>query len=96
MQETPHFDLIVIGAGNAGLAAALTAAGLGKRVLVVEKNLYPGGSAASFRRGRFEFEVPINVESDSVGGVRIITEKLYSILKDFNLDMGLMEKYLGK
>ena len=40
--------------------------------------------------------LPINVESDSVGGVRIITEKLYSILKDFNLDMGPMEKYLGK
>lgn len=40
--------------------------------------------------------LPINVESDSVGGVRIITEKLYSILKDFNLDMGPMERYLGK
>lgn len=56
MQADLHYDLIVIGAGNAGLAAALTASRLGKRVLVVEKNLYPGGSAISFKRGRFEFE----------------------------------------
>lgn len=38
----PHFDLIVIGAGAAGLTALYTALGLGKRVLLVEKAL-PGG-----------------------------------------------------
>ena len=88
MQETPHFDLIVIGAGNAGLAAALTAAGLGKRVLVVEKNLYPGGSAASFRRGRFEFEASLH-EIACVG-----TPENPGSVRDFFQDNGIHMEFV--
>lgn len=51
-----QYDIIVIGAGNGGLAAAVTAADAGKSVLIIDKNLVPGGCATSFRRGRFEFE----------------------------------------
>jgi succinate dehydrogenase/fumarate reductase flavoprotein subunit len=40
------FDLIVVGAGAAGLAAANRAADLGGRVLLLEKGEAPGGSAA--------------------------------------------------
>jgi succinate dehydrogenase/fumarate reductase flavoprotein subunit len=40
------FDLIVVGAGAAGLAAANRAVDLGGRVLVLEKGQTPGGSAA--------------------------------------------------
>jgi len=49
-------DVIVVGAGNAGLAAAATTSKLGLSTLVIERNNTPGGCAASFRRGRFEFE----------------------------------------
>ena len=35
-------DVIVIGAGPAGLMAAAVAAGRGKRVTVLEKNDFPG------------------------------------------------------
>lgn len=38
-----QIDLLVIGAGPAGLAAALTAAGCGLSVLVVDENPQPGG-----------------------------------------------------
>ena len=38
-------DIAVIGAGPAGLSAAITAARLGKRVLLIEKNGYLGGNA---------------------------------------------------
>lgn len=38
----PHSDCIVIGAGPAGLAAAIAAAARGERVLIVEKNDRPG------------------------------------------------------
>ncbi|MEM9387716.1 MAG: Si-specific NAD(P)(+) transhydrogenase [Pseudomonadota bacterium] len=38
-----HFDLIVIGSGPSGRRGAIQAAKLGKRVLVVEKNLRVGG-----------------------------------------------------
>jgi 3-oxosteroid 1-dehydrogenase len=40
------YDLIVVGSGGGGLCAALTAAALGKRVLVVEKRPTVGGSTA--------------------------------------------------
>jgi succinate dehydrogenase/fumarate reductase flavoprotein subunit len=43
---TKPFDLIVVGAGAAGLAAANRAADLGGRVLVLEKGQAAGGSAA--------------------------------------------------
>lgn len=41
------FDLLVIGAGPAGEAAASTAARLGKRVVVVEKSGHVGGAAVN-------------------------------------------------
>jgi len=50
------FDVIVIGAGNAGLAFASTATKNGLKTLVLERNILPGGCATSFVRGRFEYE----------------------------------------
>ena len=41
-------DLIILGAGPAGVGAAFRAAGAGRRVLVVERGQGPGGAAASF------------------------------------------------
>ncbi|NLC48643.1 MAG: NAD(P)/FAD-dependent oxidoreductase [Tenericutes bacterium] len=54
-----NYDVIVIGAGNAGLMAALSIAEKGKKVLVLEKNNGPGGLATSFIKGRFEFETSL-------------------------------------
>ena len=51
-----HYDIVVVGAGNAGLSAALHCACEGKKVLLIEQHNLPGGCATSFRRGRFEFE----------------------------------------
>ena len=51
-----NYDVIVIGAGNGGLSAAVTTAQAGLRTLVLERHNLPGGSATSFVRGRFEFE----------------------------------------
>ncbi|HSQ57028.1 MAG TPA: FAD-dependent oxidoreductase, partial [Gemmata sp.] len=45
MSDVRHFDMIVIGAGPSGCAAACTAALLGKKVAVVEKNPVVGGAA---------------------------------------------------
>ncbi len=49
------YDVIVVGAGNAGLVAAATTAKNGLKTLLLEKHNLPGGCATSFRRGRFEF-----------------------------------------
>ncbi|UED86257.1 phytoene desaturase family protein [Streptomyces profundus] len=54
------FDVIVIGAGLGGLAAATTLQRGGLRTLVVERHSIPGGAATSFVRGRFEFEVSLH------------------------------------
>jgi len=50
------YDVVVIGAGNGGLAAAATTAQKGMKTLLIEQHSLPGGFASSFVRGRFEFE----------------------------------------
>lgn len=55
-----NVDVIVIGAGNGGLASAATLSMEGKKVIVFEKHNIPGGCGTTFRRGRFEFEVALH------------------------------------
>lgn len=62
------YDVIIIGAGNGGLASAATLSEKGKRVIVFEKHNIPGGCGTSFRRGRFEFEVALH-QLSSMGTV---------------------------
>ena len=54
------FDCVVIGAGNGGLIASLRLAKSGKKVLLVERHILPGGFATSFSRGRFNFEASLH------------------------------------
>jgi len=54
------YDVVVIGAGNGGLTAALSLAKKGVKVLLLERHNVPGGCATSFIRGRFEFEVALH------------------------------------
>ena len=60
------YDVIVIGAGNGGLAAACRILSEGKTCLVCEKHNIPGGFATSFVRGRFEFEASLH-EFNGIG-----------------------------
>lgn len=55
-----NYDVIVIGAGNGGLASAATLCEKGKKVILFEQHNIPGGCGTSFRRGRFEFEVALH------------------------------------
>ena len=54
------YDVIIVGAGNGGLVAACTLSQMGFRTLLLEKHNLPGGCAASFVRGRFEFEASLH------------------------------------
>jgi prolycopene isomerase len=64
-----EFDVVVAGAGNAGLTAAATCAKNGLKTLLLEKHNLPGGSATSFVRGRYEFETSLHELAD-VGSVQ--------------------------
>ena len=50
------YDIVVVGAGNSGLSAALQSQLAGKKTLLIEQHNLPGGAATSFVRGRFEIE----------------------------------------
>jgi len=77
-----RYDVIVVGAGNGGLAAAANTASAGLSTLLLEKHNIPGGCATSFRRGRFEFEPSLH-ELCSVG----TAERPNSVYKVFD-DLG--------
>ena len=50
-------DVVVIGAGIAGLTAAALLAKAGRRVLLLEAHHQSGGCAGTFRRGPYTFDV---------------------------------------
>lgn len=54
------YEVIVVGAGNSGMAAAATCAKFGKKTLLLERHNIIGGSTQSFRRGRFEYEASLH------------------------------------
>ena len=54
------YDVVVVGAGNAGMTASAALAQKGVKVLLLERHNIPGGCGTSFCRGRFEFEVALH------------------------------------
>ncbi len=74
-----HYDLIVVGAGSGGFGAALAAARLGIKVLLVEKSDWLGGNAT--RCG-------VNVWETGVGGTGIPFD-LYKRLKKIPHAVGI-------
>lgn len=55
------YDVIVIGAGNGGLMAALNIASKGKSVLVLESNYISGGLATSFVKVDLNLKIHLDV-----------------------------------
>lgn len=47
MPKFNHYDIVVVGGGTAGCAAAYTAGKLGLKTLLIEKNIHLGGSITS-------------------------------------------------
>lgn len=63
-EANKNYDVVVIGAGNGGLVAAIRVLQAGFSCLLVEKHNLPGGFATSFKRGRFEFEASLHELND--------------------------------
>lgn len=82
------YDYIVVGAGCAGLAAALELAYNGKKTLLIEQHNIPGGCATGFVRGRFEFEPSLHElcgvgPEDNPGAVRALMDR-YGVKVEWN------------
>lgn len=61
------YDVVVIGAGLAGMSAAACLAAAGKKVLAVEQGDGPGGYAHAFRRGDYVFDPAVHVTASGFG-----------------------------
>lgn len=56
----PRWDVVVIGSGIGGLAAAAALSHAGRRVLVLERHTQAGGLTQTFERGGFRFNVGVH------------------------------------
>lgn len=61
-----HYDVIVIGAGMSGLAAAIRPAMYDKKVLLIESHSIPGGLNSYYKRGKREFDVGLHALTNYV------------------------------
>src|SRR5204863_1662797 len=77
-RAVPDVDVVVIGSGAGGLAAALALARAGRRVLVLEQNEEPGGLSRTLEIGgqRFSPGVQYIGELGPGGGFRALLEGL--------------------
>ncbi len=67
MENYPSFDVVIAGAGNAALGAALTAAERGARVVVLESSPqeFRGGNSRHTRNFRCMHDAPTNVQTEA-------------------------------
>ncbi|WP_369269155.1 sarcosine oxidase subunit alpha family protein [Streptomyces sp. R11] len=67
-----HTDVLVVGAGPAGLAAAAAAAGSGARVILVDDQPEPGGSLLSGTRTGLEWVAEVRAALDAAPEVVVL------------------------
>ena len=80
METIQHTDVVVLGGGSAGVAAAVAATRKGLRVVLVERNAYLGGKATAAEVGTvcglYKFSKAENSEYIVKGFAKEFAEKL--------------------
>ncbi len=71
-----EYEVVVIGAGIAGLVTTAILAKQGKKVLLIEKDDRPGGRAAVFHHQGYKLQVGAHLSEDSGSGTTKIMEYL--------------------
>lgn len=82
------YTVVIIGAGNGGLAATATLANKNIKVLLIEQHNLPGGFATSFVRGRFDIEASLHELADygsaaDPGEIKVLFEDRLKIDAEF-------------
>ncbi len=76
-------DVLIIGAGAAGMMAAITAAEAGRKVAVLERNDRPGRKIAITGKGRCNVTNACNLLNDLISAVPVNGRFLYSAFSGF-------------
>ena len=76
-----HVEVVVVGAGPAGLSAAISAAEMGAEVMVIEEGNLPGGQIYSQAPDKFQLNSK-NLSYDEIQGKHLL-EKAYSFPIEF-------------
>lgn len=85
MHTNASKQVLIIGAGIAGIATAIRLRVEGFQVKVIEKNSYPGGKLSSFKNGDFSFDA-----GPSLFTQPHFIEELFDLAKE---DIGLFFSY---
>ena len=83
------YDAVVVGAGNAGLSAAIRMQLGGKKTLLIEQHNLPGGCATSFRRGRFEIEPSLHELCDV--GTASMPGEIRELFGEYGVDLNWVQ-----
>ncbi|MDR3053482.1 MAG: flavocytochrome c [Coriobacteriales bacterium] len=76
-EEAPSYDIIIIGAGGAGMVAALHAFEAGARVLLLEKNASTGGNTNFAEGGMNASETRLQAENDILDSNTLFAEDTF-------------------
>jgi geranylgeranyl reductase family protein len=85
------YDVIVVGAGPAGSAAARTAARLGLDALIIERERFPrykpcGGALSERAVSYLDFDIPMDIREKEIAGARVyFKDNIIEVHKGYRL-----------
>ncbi len=89
-RDSGIYDIVIVGAGPAGLSAALAAKAKGLRYLVLEKEESPGGAILSYPRQKLVMTTPVEIPEYGVLRKREVSkEELLTIWTEIVQKTGL-------
>jgi len=84
LSTTEKYDVAVIGAGVSGLLSALALGKEGKKVLVVERENYIGGTCRTYEHQGYKIDTgPHIITRLDTGPLRVLMDKYFDVIPYF-------------